>query len=770
MGHTFTTSNERRARTNLTLDDSRRRIRWPRLIAELAAATADSPEAVAGVAVMAARPLLGAEIATVVRWQDGHPMLLDSLGELPLALTPRPPEGMSWSDGRPVATVSIDPRTDLIVSRSAAVPFDGADLEALRALGQLVHHSWLGCAPGLALARMAARVVSSLEPDEVLVALADATAHLLRADIAGVLLRCPDDELEMRCAIGNTRFDTGRLRIRPGQGLAGRVALAGRPERIDDYSTDPRSAPEFLALSDVEGTCSAIAVPLSWENRVIGVLCAWRRHRVPFTNEDESVFATLAELCVGSLHNAEAHRALRLRADAAEAARNELAERHKHAVNELAVHTELLSIAAEGTDVEAILTAVSRLMTAAAAVISEDGRVLGTATNGARRPSAKWLDHVRGAVMSAAADGDSVAEYPAGEQVMLIARVRASGMTFGHLALLFADTPPAGARLAAEQAAVVTALFLAQKEAAVAAGRRAQSEFVWDVLEGRVPDAVEAGVRARHLGMGFALPARVVAIELHRSAETASHAADPEQLERARVQCSRLISSELERYGARNAVLARRADRFAIIVPRVKRVALPALRRLATTFATLTWPDDLSARVGVGGVVREMTGMPTGWQEALLACSAALPGHAPGLFEDLGVLRFLLAPANREDLESFARQVLGPVLDYDASHGSELLRTLRAYLTAGCSTRQTASMLCVHHRTVAYRIQRVADLTGLRLADQESRFEAQLACKILALSGQSPEPSCPKQTTISESLALAGRSQERRSTSTVEFS
>ena len=97
---------------------------------------------------------------------------------------------------------------------------------------------------------------------------------------------------------------------------------------------------------------------------------------------------------------------------------------------------------------------------------------------------------------------------------------------------------------------------------------------------------------------------------------------------------------------------------------------------------------------------------------------------------------FLLAPTSRADLDGFARHQLGPLLDYDEKRGTELTRTLDVYLAAGCSTRRTAELLCIHHRTVSYRLARVTELTGLSLDDQEDRFRVQLACKILALGGR----------------------------------
>jgi sugar diacid utilization regulator/putative methionine-R-sulfoxide reductase with GAF domain len=709
----------------------RRRLRWPRVIGDIAAAASEGNHAVAEAGIRAARPLLAADAAAIVRWQDGHPVVLAAVGDFDCLLQRRPPEGAGWADGRPVAAVSVDPRTDVVVARTAPIGFAEADVESLRALGKLIDWAGGGRLPDALLRGLVTRVVASLEPDEVLVSIADAVAQLLRAEIAGVLLRNEEGDLEMRCAIGNTRLDTARLRIRVGQGLAGRVVESGRPERIDDYSTDPRSAPEFMALSDIEGTCSAIAVPLSWDGRVEGALCGWRRRRAPFTDEDESLFAAFAQLCGAAIHNADRHQAERARAVRFEAAHTTVLKRNRAAERDLHSYAELTRIATEGGDVDAVVRTVGRLTHSLAVVVSEDGRVLGPSE---RRDVLRLVDQVQQLLPLPVDDHAAVAiEQPDGSW-LLVARVRAAGVTFGHLALALPSVPAPGDRLATEHAAVVSALLLAREEAAVAAARRLQSEFVWDLLDGRLPDAVEASVRARHLGTGFALPARVVAIMVSGLAYDATASGwNPEHLERARGACARLIGSGLDGAGVSGAVLARRANLFAAVVPVAAGRDVAWARRLAGALAAIPWPDGMSATVGVGGAVGTVAGFPDGWREAQLARSGVGAAGEPGVFEDLGVLQFLLAPTSRDDLDGFARRQLGPLLDYDDKRGTELTRTLEVYLTAGCSTRRTAELLCIHHRTVSYRLARIGELTGLCLDDQEDRFRVQLACKILAL-------------------------------------
>jgi DNA-binding PucR family transcriptional regulator len=58
------------------------------------------------------------------------------------------------------------------------------------------------------------------------------------------------------------------------------------------------------------------------------------------------------------------------------------------------------------------------------------------------------------------------------------------------------------------------------------------------------------------------------------------------------------------------------------------------------------------------------------------------------------------------------RDTLQPLLEYDQSHRSELVATLRAYLSAGPNLTRSARLLTVHPNTVVYRLRRIRELSG----------------------------------------------------------
>ena len=96
----------------------------------------------------------------------------------------------------------------------------------------------------------------------------------------------------------------------------------------------------------------------------------------------------------------------------------------------------------------------------------------------------------------------------------------------------------------------------------------------------------------------------------------------------------------------------------------------------------------------------------------------------------LGLSALLLETGTPGSLRRFAADVLHAVEEHEARYGGDLLATLRAWLSAGCSTAAAADSLVVHRNTVTYRLARIEQLTGRSLRDSRVRLELELALTI----------------------------------------
>jgi PucR family transcriptional regulator, purine catabolism regulatory protein len=91
-------------------------------------------------------------------------------------------------------------------------------------------------------------------------------------------------------------------------------------------------------------------------------------------------------------------------------------------------------------------------------------------------------------------------------------------------------------------------------------------------------------------------------------------------------------------------------------------------------------------------------------------------------------------PRTLAESKLVAERILGPVLEYDREHDSDLIETLRTYLECDRSPKHAAVRLYVHSQTVNYRIGRIQELTGRSMRSTSDISELWFALRALALS------------------------------------
>nr|WP_202539392.1 PucR family transcriptional regulator [Streptomyces sp. SID8379] len=173
-------------------------------------------------------------------------------------------------------------------------------------------------------------------------------------------------------------------------------------------------------------------------------------------------------------------------------------------------------------------------------------------------------------------------------------------------------------------------------------------------------------------------------------------------------------------------------DVLALLVPPPGRDAVRAVR---DAFLAVTEPSSPRLTVAVGHAV----GADDGWLrwsdtlraarttlELALTVPAAEPAYGDGPLitsaRALALERELTrggVEANRERLARIVDHVLGPLLDWEALHGSDLVRTLEIHLRHGCSPTRTAALLHIGRQSLYQRLDRIESLLGVEVGDPE---------------------------------------------------
>src|SRR6476661_1301856 len=101
-------------------------------------------------------------------------------------------------------------------------------------------------------------------------------------------------------------------------------------------------------------------------------------------------------------------------------------------------------------------------------------------------------------------------------------------------------------------------------------------------------------------------------------------------------------------------------------------------------------------------------------QEAELVLDVLRQSDAP-IAQDIGTgtyrLLFRVLASHPEEVRSFYEDTVAPIVRYDDQYRTDLVGTLEAYLDQNCNMNATAATIYAHRHTVAYRLDRVKELT-----------------------------------------------------------
>ena len=137
----------------------------------------------------------------------------------------------------------------------------------------------------LALSRVSAAVSGLRDLDAILKIGLDSVLNIVNGTVGGALLLDEKNRiLSYRVYRGLSTKYAEEMRLKLGEGIAGRVAQNGKSIMLEDISKDPRVArPDLVG---VEGLKAFISVPLRAEDNILGVLNVASHMPHHFTKDD----------------------------------------------------------------------------------------------------------------------------------------------------------------------------------------------------------------------------------------------------------------------------------------------------------------------------------------------------------------------------------------------------------------------------------------------------------------------------------------------------
>ncbi len=102
-------------------------------------------------------------------------------------------------------------------------------------------------------------------------------------------------------------------------------------------------------------------------------------------------------------------------------------------------------------------------------------------------------------------------------------------------------------------------------------------------------------------------------------------------------------------------------------------------------------------------------------------------------YEDCIVDQLIDSVGDRQVLESFSRLSLGKLLDYDRSHGTNLIETLEVYFECNGNVSTAAKKLFLHRNSLIYRIDKIKEILNSDLKDSTELLALQVGLRVMKI-------------------------------------
>ena len=162
----------------------------------------------------------------------------------------------------------------------------------------------------MALSRVSAAISGLHELDDILRIGLDNVLKIMNGTVGGIMLLDELSQTLFYCVYhGLSDKYTEEMRLKLGEGIAGKVAQSGRAVLLEDISSEPDAA--RVDLVSLEGLRAFISVPLRAKDNVLGVMNVASHVPHRFTKEDVHLLHSVGDQLGTAIEQARLHERLR---------------------------------------------------------------------------------------------------------------------------------------------------------------------------------------------------------------------------------------------------------------------------------------------------------------------------------------------------------------------------------------------------------------------------------------------------------------------------
>ena len=276
-------------------------------------------------------------------------------------------------------------------------------------------------------------------------------------------------------------------------------------------------------------------------------------------------------------------------------------------------------------------------------------------------------------------------------------------------------------RVALEQGATIIALEMLKQRATIAHFRRLKENFIEQILEKNYESEEWIQHRAMQLNFNLKDTYELLIVDI-----------EPVIHEKSRPEFYQEIKEFCENFSPNNIVIIK--YNFLLILVTVNEKDEGKGKAFAELLKKKLFSLARDGRwwIALGTKCNKLSDCYLSYHKALTALEIIKAlGFEKIVIDSNNLGIFSILEINTQRFAEFTQKTLGPLLEYDRRHKTQLIETLMLYYKYNGNVLKAARKGYLNPSTLKYRLRRIQEITGLDLKDTETSLQLQIALKLV---------------------------------------
>lgn len=296
-----------------------------------------------------------------------------------------------------------------------------------------------------------------------------------------------------------------------------------------------------------------------------------------------------------------------------------------------------------------------------------------------------------------------------------------------------------------EAASSIIALDIYKKISSFEFQSKKKIEFLDDLFSGDEERYNEAREKGFYYGLDDKLNYSVINISIKE--KDVKGLEDLDYIQKSKVKLLNAINRIGQRNGI-NIISATKDDNLIILygseANREEKIINKNIREFSEEILNYTKYEygNKDIHIGVGRSYDNLKDIWRSFKESDRAVGYQLNSLRKSItfYDELGIYKILSFEGLKPELEQLYAEGLQSLVEYDMEKKTDLVLTLKKYFEYEGNLKEVSKQLYIHYNTVAYRMQRIKEITGKDFQDYDDRLSLQIALKVYETYKHKDEP------------------------------